>query len=164
MMSFGLLADIASVFGLLITVVGFAVTIRNVRKARQAAEEARQAARDAVSRIATRLLDEEMSINIQFLVEIETACRAEDWNVAILRGSDVRVRLAKLLNHIELREPERDDLHLALELLRTVTRSLEKLQKAKIRRLPTQHLDDLSNLTTKLAQVRGRIQSDEFEV
>src|ERR1700733_2397650 len=110
-MSFGRLADIASVVGLLITVVGFAVTIRNVRKARQAAEEARQAARDAVSRIAKRLLDEEMSINIQLLMEIESACRDEVWNLAILRGSDVRIRLAKILNHSDLLDSERDDLN-----------------------------------------------------
>jgi hypothetical protein len=164
MMSFGLLADIASVFGLLITIVGFAVTIRNVRKARQAAEEARQAARDAVARIAKRLLDEEMSINIQLLMEIETACRDEVWNLAILRGTDVRIRLAKILNHNDLLHSERDDLNFSLELLHTLMRSLEKLLKGKTKRLSQEHLDNLSHMTTKLAQVRGRIQSGDFEV
>jgi multidrug efflux pump subunit AcrA (membrane-fusion protein) len=163
-MSFGLLADLASVVGLLITIVGFAVTIRNVRKARQAAEEARQAARDAVTRIAKRLLDEEMSINIQFLLEIEAACHDEDWGVAILRGNDLRVRLAKVSNHFWLLETESDDLSLSLAFLGKLMFSLARLQKGTIKRLPLQHLDSLSNLTTKLAQVRGRILSGEFEV
>jgi hypothetical protein len=163
-MSFGLLADLASVVGLLITIVGFAVTIRNVRKARQAAEEARQAARDAVARIAKRLLDEEMSINIQFLMEIQTACHDEDWGVAILRGNDLRIRLAKSSNHVELLDSECEELNLALELLRDLLRNLARLQKSTIKRLQPQHLDNLSNLTTKLAQIRGRIQSGEFEV
>jgi hypothetical protein len=86
--------DIASVVGLLITLVGFVVTIINVRKAKRAAEEARRAAREAVLRIGSQLLADEIGTSLQLVREIDAACRERNWTNATYRCDEIRTRLA----------------------------------------------------------------------
>ena len=68
--------NIASALGLLVSLVGFAATIGNVRKARRAAEEARQAAREAVLRIKSQLLSNEIDAAIRLIREVDKLSRA----------------------------------------------------------------------------------------
>ena len=89
--------DIASVVGLLVTFVGFVVTIWNVRKAKKAAEEARQAAREAVARVGTQILVNEIGIALELVRQTDAACREANWSGAIFRCDDSRARLAQLL-------------------------------------------------------------------
>ncbi len=163
-MSLSLIADLASVVGLLISLGGFGVTIRNVGKARRAAEEARRAAQEAVSRVGERLLDDELAVLIQFSTEIEVACRGEEWSVALLRSADIRSRLARVANHRVLTKSERDDLRLPLEGLPAFRQSLERVRSSTIKRLPRSHLEILHGLIIRLEQIRSRVQAGILEL
>lgn len=67
--------DLASVLGLLISLIGFAITLWTVRKARRAAEEAKHAAREALARIRVQVLANEIGRCLHLVGEIDSACR-----------------------------------------------------------------------------------------
>src|SRR4051794_22127883 len=105
--------DVASVVGLILTIVGFVVTIWNVRKAKLAAEEARQAAREAVSRIGSQILANEIGTMLELVRQTDAACRERNWTNAIYRCDEARIRLVLLIVSPELQSSERDRLRSA---------------------------------------------------
>lgn len=157
--------DVASVVGLLVTFVGFVATIWNVRKAKQAAEEARQAAREAVSRIGSQILANEVGSTLELVRQTDASCRERNWSGANYRCDEARFRLAQLLNHAELEASERELLHAAYEDLGEILSEIHKLQKApKPKDASPQLGNRLHELIRVLGRIKGRLQSRVLEM
>jgi hypothetical protein len=157
--------DLASVVGLLVTMVGFLATIRNVRKARRAAEEARQAARLAVARLNSQLLANELGAALERVRETDAAIRECNWDGAVYRCDEARFRLASLLENHELREAERELIRVAFDDFGMILPDLQKLRndvgsKAAGPRLAKR----LHKIIEALSRTKGRLQSSVMEM
>jgi hypothetical protein len=157
--------DLASVAGLLLTLVGFVVTIWNVRRARRAAEEARQAAREAVARIGVQLLANEIGTALQLVREVDAACRDRNWHAAVYRGDEARIRLAHLLEDQGLELEERGLISSSIDDLGAILTDLQKLRDAgDTGKATTRIAKRLHTMITTLSRIRGRILSETLKV
>ena len=80
-----LIGDIASIVGVLIALVGFGITIRNVGKSREAADRAEIAANKALERVRYVDTVQNLSKAISIIEEIQRLNRAEEWKVLLDR-------------------------------------------------------------------------------
>ncbi len=96
--------DLTSVVGLLLSLVGFAVTIVQVRRAKSAAEQARQAA------IA------DLSSAMAVMDEIKRLQRNGIWPLLPDRYSELRRRLIAIRqSHAQLTEEQRESLSVTID-------------------------------------------------
>lgn len=89
--------NFASVIGLAITIVGFYVTVRNVRRTRTAAEMAQAAAVQVRQSMATFRTVSDLSTVLPQLEEIKKLHRSEEWDdlprrYALLRKTLIGIR------------------------------------------------------------------------
>lgn len=157
--------DIASVAGLLVTFVGFFATLNGVRKAKRAAEEARLAAREAVSRIKTQLLADEIAASLRFVREIDLSCREHRWTEAIDRCDGGRTSLARMRDDPRLADSERNAIIMAVRFIGEFIPYLQQLRKAiPPRDISSQKAKRLHEIIAALSQAQGRLQSEVLEV
>jgi hypothetical protein len=157
--------DLSSVVGLLITFVGFIVTIRNVRKAKQAAEEARQAAREAVSRIGSQILVNEIGTALELVRQTDAACRGKDWSGAIYRSDEARTRLAQLIENPELKPEEREVLRFALDGFIMILSTAQKiLDSSEPKKVPPRIATRLNEMIAGLGRIKSRLQTRTLEI
>lgn len=159
--------DIASIVSLLVSFVGFGVTIWNVRKAKFAAEEAKSAAREAFTRFRLQLLISEMESLSSSLRSAEACCRAKNWDDALTAFAAFRAGIAKLKENDRLLDEDRLSLGRFLDQVRTTIQSVHEIQcdKASADRTPTNPKADLSrnkytiihNMIVYLGEMQGRL-------
>jgi hypothetical protein len=157
--------DVASVVGLILTLVGFVVTIWNVRKAKQAAEGARQAAREAVSRIGSQILANEIGTTLELVRQTDATCRERNWSSAMYRCDEARIRLVPLIESPELRSTERDNLHAAFENfgeMLVVLQALLDMNESK--KAPPRIAKQLHKILEDLGQIKSRLQTRTLEI
>jgi hypothetical protein len=158
--------DIASVVALLITLVGFYFTIRNTKRAKEAAEDARRAARETMARIGSQLLSNEIAASLQLVREVDAACRERSWNIAAYRCDEVRTRLARLLENPGLRSEELERINAAIAdfgtILGTIPAPHEPASRTKD--VPPRVTKRLHAIITDLAKIEGRIHSETLSV
>ena len=80
-----LVGDIASVIGVLIAVIGFGITIRNVMKSKEAADRAEIAANKTLERVRYVDTVQNLSRAISVIEEIQRLNRAEEWKILLDR-------------------------------------------------------------------------------
>jgi len=80
-----LVGDIASMVGVLIALIGFGITIRNVRKSREAAGRAEIAANMALERVRYVDTVQNLSKAISIIEEIQRLNRAKEWKILLDR-------------------------------------------------------------------------------
>lgn len=157
--------DIASVAGLVISIVGFVVTILGVRKAGRAAEGARQAAREAVSRVRSRLSTEDLSEVITTVREADSACRNRDWGRATERCDEARTKLAMLSENEGLNRDDREAASTFSTTLGTLLHHIHSIRvSAPTKALSQQRSKQFHEIITVLSQILGRLQSKSWEV
>jgi hypothetical protein len=117
----------ASVFGFLITVIGFTVTIWGVRRARRAAESARAAVREAVEKIGSQLLDDEIVITLRNIHSARDACRVRNWEKASDRCEEAMESLARAIMNPRLHPTESGNMTDAIDDLRLIARRLDEM-------------------------------------
>ena len=157
--------DIASVVGLLVTFIGFIATKGNVRKAKKAAEEAKGAAREAVDRIKSQVLVNEIVTCLQLVRGIDAACRERSWKEAIDRCDQARTALSRLRDHHALGETEQESLVRAVDHLGKLMPYIQKTRNVSPEKdISPQKAYQLHTIITALGQVQGRLQSDTIGV
>jgi len=82
--------DLASIIGLLTALVGFAITIRNVSRSRDAASRAEEAAKSAVQSVKGIEAIEGLTNAMALLEEIARLNRAGEWKVILDRHEAFR--------------------------------------------------------------------------
>lgn len=101
-------ADLSSVLGLLVSLVGFAITIIGVRKSRGAALAAKAAAQEVRQRMSMTGAVSDLNRVVNELHEIRLLHRAGAWEVLLLRYSSIRRQLISIKgSHPELSEQQK---------------------------------------------------------
>jgi hypothetical protein len=119
--------DIASVVGLLLTLIGFGVTIFGVWRSKGAAEQARQAAEAVRASIANYDVVADLSSAMAIMEEIKRHQRQRTWSILPDRYSDLRRRLVTIRgSQAQLSEGQRQTLQLAIEKFADQERIVER--------------------------------------
>lgn len=148
--------DIASVLGILIAIVGFAVTIRTASKAKRAAEDAR----DRISMIDTV---SQCSEALSIMEEIKRLHRHQAWAIlpdryAFLRRLLVTIRSSALL----LTEDQKQALAATIQYASAVEHRIEKSNQTKlpppsVTNLNKELSEQLDRMTALFGEIRARI-------
>lgn len=93
------LADWANFLGLILTVVGFAITISNVRKSKRAAEAAESAAKEISNKISLVNVVVSLSAAMTSMAEIKRLHREGAWSDLLERYAAVRKALIEIRAH-----------------------------------------------------------------
>jgi hypothetical protein len=157
--------DLASVTGLLVSFIGFLVTISNVRKAKRAAEEARRAAREAVSRIKYQILVSDVLACLAHVRKVDSGCGNRAWDDVLESCDEARTLLSKVSAHEVLDQDERKTMSVAIEIMGLMIPYVDRMKSSK----PEQHVTatkrrELHKIITSLSKLQGRLESQTFEV
>jgi hypothetical protein len=151
--------DVASIAGVLISIVGFGVTLHGVRKSKNAAVRAEEAA--TAMRNSIRLLDTiiDFSAAISLLEEIKRLHRAQAWNALPDRYAALRKLLISVRKGVDLREDQESMAQGTITNLATIETQVEKAIGANVspsvHRLNTLLSADLDNLIAVLTDLKA---------
>lgn len=151
--------DIASVIGVVISLIGFAVTIVSVFRSKRAAERAELAAKDARESIRLFEIVVDFTAAISTLEEIKRAHRHQKWELLPDRYAAIRKLLISLRSSSEdLSSGQRSAIQSALVNQRAIETAVERglsnpssLKPAKFNSVLS---DDVDNLTAVLAELK----------
>jgi hypothetical protein len=153
------IGDLASIAGVLISIVGFGLTVHGVRKSKNAAiraEEAATAMRDSI-----RLLDTiiDFAAAISLLEEIKRLHRAQAWNALPDRYAALRKLLISVRRGVDLRENQESMIQSAITNLLTIETQVEKAigtnTSPSVHKLNTLLSTDLDNLIAVLTDLKA---------
>jgi len=119
--------DIASIFGVLLAVAGFGVTIFAVWRSKSASEQAKKAAEDTRDSIARYNAIVDLSAAMTIMDEIKRFQRHGVWAVLPDRYSELRRRLTSIkAAHVNLSEGQRQTLEKAVGTFANLERKVER--------------------------------------
>ena len=157
--------DLASVVGLLVTLGGFAATIKKVRQAQKAAEDAKTAAQEALIRIKAQVLVDEVAQCLQFARTIDRSCRAHQWDDAVEACDEVRTLLAKISEHEVIKIDEKESINTFVDQFGSLIEYLVQIKKdtpdANVTKPKSRQLHAL---ITFLGRLQGRLRTQSLEV
>lgn len=170
----GTLGNVASIVGLTVSVLGFAVTIWTVRDARQQIKDAsdraenamaqtRADARRAVERIAGQLLAADCA-NLRGGVEdLRQAAQDTKWPRAMYRCQECRPVAIRLARDSHLTGDEGSALRAAADDLRLIRRFLEKYRSAgESGLLQEGHVQSLDRMIGLLSEIQARLHHESL--
>ena len=124
----GFAGSIASLVGLVITVVGFFITIWNVRKSRTAAQQAREASlkvREDIRKIDTV---SDLSSAISIMHEIKRLHRANEWIILPDRYSTLKKLLISIkVANPDLSETKKKSIQATIQQMTNIDKQIEKV-------------------------------------
>jgi len=157
--------NVASVVGLLVSLLGFSFTLWQVRKSRTAAERAQVMARAAIDRVSSRLFFTQITIDVRLVQEVRNFCRAKDWHRAIDRCEQLRIVLAGVVDDSKLQVDERKTVTRAIDDLLLIMGHLDGIgQEEKIPNVPTRMMKTLDRIVISLTRIDGRLRAVALEV
>ena len=157
------LTDLASFVGLLLTVVGFVITILNVRKTKRAAEAAEKAANEISNKISLVNVVVSLSAAMTSMAEIKRLHREGAWSLLLERYAAMRKALIEIRVHTpNLSYRERKLLQGAVTYFTDAENVMEinngAPSAADVPRLNlalTKHVNDLTELLERLKTTVG---------
>lgn len=154
------IGDLTGVGGIVISLIGFTVTVIGVVRSRSAAERAELAAKQTMQ--SMRLLDTvvEFSAAITALEEIKRLHREANWPLLPDRYAHIRKLLANLRTaQVELSDDQKTTVQQALANLRQiedlVERSLKNQSQLNVARFNRLLSDDIENLLIVLSDLKA---------
>ena len=166
-MTIGLLGSLASVAGLAVSTVGFAFTLRNIKKSRLAAESAESAAKGMREDLGRFDVVEQLVTGISILEEIRRHTRNKAWNLLLDRYSALRRTLIDVRERGALLPSQKTEVQDTLTLGRDIEKAIES---GLVKGTNDQHVARWNNalapriegLQTVLAELRAKVGEDEF--
>lgn len=151
------IGDLSSIAGVLISIVGFVLTVYNVRRSKKAAELARDAAQSAKNSIQTFEAVVDLSGVIGLLDEIKRAHRTRQWAVLPDRYAALRRTLINVRKSRELSDQQAAVLQAAIANLSDMENAVEKALPdvppdlhTKFNPRISQNIDDLAGVLADL--------------
>ena len=153
--------DVASVAALVVTIVGFVVTIWNVVRSRGAAEKAEEAARRARDTMQHFDTIAEVSGAVVTMEEIKGLHRNKEWHVALYKYDQLIKKLIAIReSDLPLPDDHRASMTGAIVQLRGICKKLERCVEGPSPPPNVAKLNDiLSNQADTLAEVFSKIRS-----
>jgi hypothetical protein len=96
--SLGFLGDLSSIFGLLVSFAGFALTLFGLHRVKLETERTRREAEEKIENIGSRLFVSKVQLTVQQLQKMSDACRERQWSRAIDRYEEASDYLAQLID------------------------------------------------------------------
>jgi hypothetical protein len=170
------LANITSIVGLAVSILGFIVTIWTVIDARQqikdAADRAEKAiakagaeARRAVAGIATQLRSADCAALRRAIEDLRQAALDRKWPRTIVRCQESRPVVLRLAQDSNMTEEEASKLRGAADDLRLVQRFIESTRpSAQSGSLEDSHLETLDNMIDLLSKLQARFHHESLGV
>lgn len=157
--------NIASVAGLVVSVIGFSFTLYQVRKSRSAAERAQAMAREAIDRVSSRLFFTQITIAVRLVQEVRSFCRAKDWQRAVDRCEQLRIVLAGVVDDSKLQGDERKTVSKAIDDLLLIMGHLDGIgHEERSPSVPTRMMKSLDRIVITLTRIDGRLRAVALEV
>ena len=157
--------DLASVVGLILTLVGFAFTLWKIIQTRRATEEAIRIAKGAIAQVSTRLFSNQIADGIRLSSELRNTCRMRQWERAIDRCEQLRRLLASVVEDSNIRPDEGDDISVAIDDLGLILRRLEEITRGgRATSLSPNMREALDTLTITLERLDGRLKNAALEI
>lgn len=157
--------DIASVVGLVVSMLGFSFTLWQVRKSRTAAERAQMIAHEAIDRVSSRLLFTQIATAVRLVQEVRSFCRASDWPRAVDRCEQLGIVLAGVVDDAKLKGEERAAVSSAMDYLSLIVRHIEAIgQGKKLALVPPRMMETLDRIVVLLSRIDGRLRTVALEV
>jgi prophage DNA circulation protein len=159
----GFIDDLLSASGLVLTVVGFIITIYNVVKAKSASEAAREATRDVRSKIIQIDMVAEFSAALATMDEIKRLQRQKAWPILPDRYSELRRSLVSIKSaNPDLPEHHKANLQSAIVSLSRIESQIEETldsgeDPSNITKLNDIVSDQTDNLQTILTEVKIQV-------
>lgn len=151
------IGDLASIAGVLISVVGFMLTAYNVSRSRKAAELARDAAQSAKNSIQTFETVVDLSAVIGMLEEIKRSHRNSQWALLPDRYAALRKTLISVRRSRELSDQHASVLQAAIanlsDMENAVKRALPNVPNdlhARFNALLSENIDELAGVLAEL--------------
>lgn len=149
------LSDWISIAGILVTIVGFAITVFGVWKAKTAATSAREAAERVQASVIREAVIVSFSSALTAMEEIKRLHRVEAWALMPERYSSLRKHMILIIStHKNLSEEHKASIQTAITQFRELERKVESslaenradLNSAKMNKIVTAQLDKLDEL------------------
>jgi hypothetical protein len=169
-------ANLASVLGLFVSLVGFILTVSAVfetlrvsKQARQeiqkAAAEARKETKLTLDKIRLRMMEDTCEHAFLAASDARKAIRSSDWLRAIERCQEARRLASRLVAFGDLTEIERTLIRKAIDELKATISFIERnrLKPEPAQGLPDKALQPIDSLIDELDKVRGRLQHKVLE-
>jgi hypothetical protein len=157
--------NIASVVGLVVSVLGFSFTLWQVRKSRTAAERAQVIAREAIARVSSRLFFTQVTTAVRLVQEVRSFCRATDWHRAIDRCEQLRMVLAGVVDDSRLQDDERGAVGTAMDDLLLILQRLEVITQGKKQQtIAPRMMESLDRIVISFTRIDGRLRTLDLEV
>lgn len=147
--------DFASVLGLAVTLIGFAITIYGVWSSRSAAERASIAANEAKQAVMRTEVISNFSSAVTAMEEVKRLHRAGAWTVVPDRYSFLRRTLISIVaNHRDLSQPHKILIQSAVSQFRELESSVDTFlfngknapSSAKLNKIVTAQMDKLDEV------------------
>ena len=157
--------DLASIGGLILTLVGFALTLWRITQARNAAEEATRIAQGAIAQVSTRLFSNQIADGVRLASELRNICRMEQWERAIDRCEQLSLLLASVVEDSNIGPDEGDYISVAIDDLGLILRRLEEITRGRrATSLSPNMRKTLDTLTITLGRLDGRLKNAALEI
>ena len=170
-------ANHASVLGLLVSIIGFALTMWTVyetlkvstkaqRETSVAVREARQETMELLERIRIKMMGDTCEQAFWFATEARHAIRAATWLRAAERCHDAQILASRLTSFRDLTDAERISIRTAVENLRSTIAFIEKnrLKPEPAQGMPADKVQAIDSLIDELDKIRSRLQQELLEV
>ena len=157
--------NLASVLGLVVSVVGFSFTLWQVRKTRTASEKAQAMAREAIERVSSRLFFNQIAVALRLAEEVASFCQATQWHRAFDRCEQLRVALAGVVDDPMLLGNESLGLIKSIDDVALIMQELERINQGK-RSPAVSHgkMEILNRIVISLSRIEARIRRAALEV
>lgn len=157
--------DVASIVGLLLTLIGFTFTLWRIKQTRSAAEEANRIAKKAVAQVSIRLSSNRIADGVRLASELADTCRREQWERAIDRCDQLSLLLASVVEDSNIRQSESDYFAEAIDDLGLILRDLEEIARGgSFTSLPSNMREALYDLSIVLGRLDGRLKNAALEI
>ena len=157
--------NLASIVGLILTIMGFAFTAWKIIQTRRSAEEATRIAKGAIAQISTRLFSNQIADGVRLASELKNTCRMEQWERAIDRCEQLRLLLASVVEDRNIRPDESNYISVAIDDLGLILRRLEGMTREGSATSLTPNMQKvLDTLTITLGRLDGRLKNAALEI
>ncbi len=181
--------NFSSIVALGLTLIGFGLTLRSLRRNRKITEEAerkiqaateaaRQEARQAIAatraetqrilnRMGLYLLSTEVGRLLRFISELKKASRDSFWTRVVEMGEEARLSLVQIVANPYLAAAERTRVEEARDELGLILRYVERYKlkvSSAVSGLPTDKTKALDSLIALLAGMQAQLGHQTFEV
>lgn len=160
------LGDVASVVGIVITIIGFGVTLWQVYRSKSASLQAKESVEHFQKEVLKYKTVSDLSETISMVNEIKELNRQSEWKLLLHRYSDLKRRFIDIkqsnIEFTKFQNQNIQDMIFAIDDICDIVENIvnknvqeDEFDITKINRIITKHADGIFGILIKIKSVRG---------